>query len=71
MASSPISVPPSSTNKGSEISIDELEIYLENACSSAARKPLDVKALKVLHKLSTLLWQRYQLSRVSIMRVKF
>lgn len=51
---------------GSDISITELEVYLEKAYAAAALQPLDEKALQVLQKLSTLLWQRYQLGRVCV-----
>lgn len=52
-------------NKESEIPIDKLEIFLEKTCAAAVERPLDEKIIRILKKLSALLWQRYQISRVS------
>ena len=53
-------------NKEPEICIDKLEVYLEKTCAVAAERPLDEKAIRILKKLSALLWQRYQTSRVGV-----
>jgi hypothetical protein len=53
-------------NKEFEIPIDNLEVYLEKTCAVAAERPLDEKIIRILKKLSALLWQRYQISRVRI-----
>ncbi|XP_046462100.1 uncharacterized protein LOC124208432 isoform X2 [Daphnia pulex] len=50
-------------NKEFEIPIDNLEVYLEKTCAVAAERPLDEKIIRILKKLSALLWQRYQISR--------
>lgn len=52
-------------NKEPEISIADLEVYLEKTCANAAEQPLDENVIRLLKKLSGLLWQRYQISRVS------
>lgn len=51
-------------NKEFDIPIDNLEVYLEKTCAAAAEQPLDDKVICTLKKLSALLWQRYQISRV-------
>lgn len=51
-------------NKEPEISVTDLEVYLENTYAIAAVRPLDENVIRVLKKLSALLWQRYQISRV-------
>ncbi len=56
-------------NKEPEISIDDLEVYLEKTCAVAAERPLDEKVVRILKKLSALLWQRYQISRVGLVHV--
>lgn len=57
--------------KDPEVPIDNFEVYLEKMCAIAAERPLDESVIRVLKKMSALLWQRYQISRVRVTTTLF